>query len=87
MRITDLLDSLPPLERERMLGRLEGMQMAQRVCRNREEDMREWQGGNGIALPADCAGIIRFVQVQIGNGQMPFGPLTDLEKDAIWRIY
>lgn len=98
MTIQDWLDSLPPMERERAMGRLEGMTLAQRICRNRAAD--GWQlhheagTDNGRSLTATAANeaetlaaMIRFVQVGIGNGTLPFGPLTVDEQDALARIF
>lgn len=85
MKITELLSSLPPLERERMLGRIEGMQMAIRICNNRAEDIKD--SLNRSQEAAVLAGIIRICQVNIGSGISKFGDLSEDEQAAIWRIF
>lgn len=85
MKIRDFLDSLPENQRERALGRIEGMQMSMRICRNRAEDNKN--DLNRSMEAAMCAELVRLVQVQIGAGNRPFGDLTPAELDEIWRIY
>lgn len=89
MKINEYLSSLPPELRERALGRLEGMSLAMRICRNRAEDAPEgsiaWLRANEATL---CAEMIRMVQVQIGSGRQPeIGDLSADELEELWRIY
>lgn len=77
--------ALPGPQREQLRARLEGMQLAQRICRNRAEDVRD--NPSRMMEAEICAESIRLVQVGIGNGSMPFGELTADEQDAIGRIY
>lgn len=96
MKIKELLDSLPGLERERLLGRIEGMEIAMRVCRNRAADCHGIRDAANMAQPhwtvrADeaytLASVIRLVQVQIGSGRQQFGELAPDELEEIERIY
>lgn len=85
MKLLDYLEQLPPEARERLLGRIEGMTMAMRICRNRAEDVKD--NLNRSMEAAALAEIIRMVQVQIGSARQLFGPLTEDELDEIRRIY
>lgn len=87
--IKDYLDSLPADRRERELGRLEGMSMAMRICRNRAEDEGGVNTPKGMAAEI-CQATIRFVQVQLGSGRQSWqdmGGLTEDELDELWRIW
>ena len=97
MKLRDTLAPLPAGEVDRLLGRIEGMEMAMRICRNRAVDMQDMMDDEdvgtriGLRFQRDeaetLAAMIRLVQVSIGNGTMPFGDLTAAEQEEIWRIY
>lgn len=85
MTIQEYLDSLSSGLRERVLGRIEGMSMAMRLCRNRAVDVTHDKTRADEATI--CAMVIRHMQVEFGSGRFPFGELTADEWDEIWRIY
>lgn len=85
MRIAEMMEKLTPLECERFLGRIEGMEMSMRICRNRAEDIKD--SLNRSTEAAVCAEIIRMCQVQFGSGKSRFGELTEDELAEINRIY
>jgi hypothetical protein len=89
MKIGELLCGMTPLAATRLLGQLEGMEMAMRICRNRASDLEGTDGMPSayVQEALNLAGIIRLVQVQIGSGRQTFGPLTQEEQDEINRIY
>jgi hypothetical protein len=92
MKLNDFLNSLPPLQRQRMLGRLEGMSMAMRVARNRAEDVGGLDANNSTNQLREneaqtVAAMIRMLQVAFGNGTMRFDDFSDEEIDEILRIY
>lgn len=98
MTIEEMILSLPPAERARLVYRLEGMEMARRICRNRARDLDPHidaaQAVGGDMLPPvvrqneaeTCAEVIRTIQVAIGSGRMDFGDLTQEEKEELSRI-
>lgn len=100
MKIKDFLDTLPEPERSRTLGRIEGMEMALRIIRNRAQDCSAI-ASSSLPMPGQakdywlslenedrvCEAIVRNTQVGIGSGTFPFGDLTPDEQDDIWRIY
>jgi hypothetical protein len=98
MRINESMEGMTELERERFLGRLEGMSMAMRICRNRavdcDENHRETTDQNAkhiwLLRQAEAelaAATIRLIQVQVGSGKMYFGELSVDERAEVYRIY
>lgn len=91
MTIEEFLNSLPAGERERVLGVLEGLSIAMRICRNRAEDLRHTEQPLSPAEASEiCASTIRFVQVQIGAGGMGWQELSRLSREEsmeLWRIW
>jgi hypothetical protein len=91
LTIEEFLNSLPAGERERMLGRLEGLSLAMRICRNRAVDLSETGQPLSPAEASEiCASTIRFVQVQIGAGGAGWQELIQLTREEsmeLWRIW
>lgn len=99
MKLQEWLASLPPEFHDRFLGRIEGLQLAQRICHNHADHIAKVLAHPEIAPGAKpdlvqlryqealaMENIIRFVQVGYGNGRFPIDELTPEELDAIWRI-
>lgn len=83
MTLAEHLASLDPVEQVKLLCRLEGMELAMRICRTRAMDannMASWH------YAGECAELIRIVQVQIGAGAIPFPELTKDEQMELARI-
>jgi hypothetical protein len=98
MKPTDVLNNLSPSQLERALGRLEGMEIAMRIARNRAADLEEMIEPNAeindhnraMVIKKDeahgIAAMIRIVQVNIGNGSQSFGDLRPEEIEEVRRI-
>lgn len=84
MRFEDHLLSLEPLDAQRLLGQMEGMEMAMRICRARSDNLQKHDPlrSNEAGLIAE---LIRIVQVSIGNGTHVLD-LSNDELDDIYRI-
>jgi hypothetical protein len=87
MKITEMLSQFDDFDRQRALGLLEGLQLAQRICNNRAEDNRRMFRQQAEQEAHVCAEVIRVTQVMIGSGRQVIPELTPQEQEMIWRIF
>ncbi|MDB5795783.1 MAG: hypothetical protein JWR25_2162 [Noviherbaspirillum sp.] len=87
MSIDEYLATLTPVDRTRLLGQIEGMQLAQRIIQNRVIELVGLGASDEIVAELHGAQtLLRSVQVGLGNGARNFPTLTVPEQAAIDRI-
>jgi hypothetical protein len=87
MGIDEHLAKLTPVDRTRLLGQIEGMQLAQRIIQNRVIELVKLNANDDIVAELHGAQtLLRGVQVELGSGSREFPTLTESEQAAIDRI-
>ncbi|SNT36004.1 hypothetical protein SAMN06265795_1293 [Noviherbaspirillum humi] len=88
MKIDDYLATLAPSDRSRLLGQLEGLQLAQRLISDQLAELNSASGEDDAAIQQlnNAIAMIRLAQVNLGNGIARFPILDVAEQFAIDRI-
>lgn len=83
MRIDQVCANMTALEKERFIGRIEGLEFARRICFNQQNSSCHPEAQKKAAVIRE---FIRQYMHKVGSGKESFGPLVDEEFIEIWRI-